>query len=465
MTLGLLPCSGAEAATTAGDEAVYALSPDTGFVDVNGGDWFAPYVDVCVKAGLMEGVGEGQFSPDATLNAEECAVLALRLYDLRHGGDGVFEPAPEDWGYATFTFPDGQVHEGYLETPGVWNWTAFSRVDYGHLCFRLETEEEQAWGRAMDYQRAVFSMNGTDCPGELHLGGPYLLYFEPDYDASSAFSSFRDQHHPTPKRWYRDAWYYADQRGLRELTSNRNGREGFADAIFTVVGELEPINDIFALPDTTEHSVLSLCRAGVLTGRDGYGTFSPYDTLTRAEAATILSRVLRPELRQRYSLLPMETYENYTLTYLYDTPDDYPLLGERVVAVNTAERPEHFEKGALLFLDGSVVLPPEDWGIERLGAETACVTNFKTTEYGVMDFQGNVTIAEWWEARVRPGELQLNDYKVLSNGYQSDFRWSCFKNAQGQQVTPMFDWAGVVTAEGQSFVCLEGKVYRIEFIR
>ena len=32
---------------------------ETGFVDVSAGDWFAPYVEVCVEEGLMAGTGEG----------------------------------------------------------------------------------------------------------------------------------------------------------------------------------------------------------------------------------------------------------------------------------------------------------------------------------------------------------------------------------------------------------------------
>lgn len=425
----------------------------TEFSDVPASAWYAQGVALCAEEGLMVGTGMGRFSPDATLTDRECAVLALRLYDLLHGGDGVFETAPEDWGWATFTFPDGKTVQGYIDDSSLWQWSRFSRADMGHLSFDLETEEERAWGLAMDYQRAVFSMNGVDCPGELHLAGYNLdlLYFEPDPDAWEDFRSFRENLYPTPNDWYRDAWYYADQHDLRGLNRG-NYRSGFADAIFAVTGELEPINDVFALPDTSDHSALSLCRAGVLTGTDEYGAFSPYSTLTRAEAATILARVLHPELRQQYTILPLETYQDYTLTYLCDTEDTYPILGQQVVAL---------DRRVLLALDGTVVLPPEGWEIERVGANDVCIVDHNTTTYGVMDLQGQVTPAPWWEARERPGELQ--DSTQLFNGYRSGFRFSCFQNAQGQQVTPEFAWTGIVTPEGQSFVCLEGKVYRIQF--
>lgn len=467
--IGELPLGGAVTDIRYEDNTYYATVDDTEvaftreawlpqnltteFSDVPADAWYAQGVALCAEEGLMVGTGRGQFSPDATLTDRECAVLALRLYDLCHGGDGVFEKAPEDWGWATLALADGQVlSEGYFDDSSIWHWSRFSRVDSGHLSFDLETKEAQAWGRAMDYQQAVFSMNGVDCYGELHLSGfdLDLLYFEPM--GGGDFYAMETNLYPAPGEWYRDAWYYADQHDLRKLTYHSNLRGGFADAIFAVTGELEPVNDIFALPDTQETSALALCRAGVLAGTDEYGTFSPYSTLTRAEAATILARVLHPELRQQYTILPLETYEDYTLTYLCDTEGDYPFIGEQVVAI---------DRNTLLFLDGAVVQTPEGWEIERLGANDACVADYSTATYGVMDFQGQVTLAPWWEARERPGEIQ--DRSQLFNGYRSGFRFSCFHNEQGEQVTPTFTWMGVVNAQGQSFVCQEGKVYRIEF--
>ena len=44
-------------------------------------------------------------------------------------------------------------------------------------------------------------------------------------------------------------------------------------------------------------AVLTLYRAGVLTGTDAAGAFSPHATLTRAEAAVLVSRMLDPNRR------------------------------------------------------------------------------------------------------------------------------------------------------------------------
>lgn len=68
-----------------------------------------------------------------------------------------------------------------------------------------------------------------------------------------------------------------------------------------------PINEISSLPDVTEETpysadILKLYNAGVLTGNDTYGTFSPDSPITRAELAAILCRLIKPETRQKLSL-------------------------------------------------------------------------------------------------------------------------------------------------------------------
>lgn len=71
--------------------------------------------------------------------------------------------------------------------------------------------------------------------------------------------------------------------------------------------DYSPINEIEALPDVTQDtpyadSIFTLYRAGVLTGSDVYGTFSPDSFITRAELAAILCRLVRPETRQHLLL-------------------------------------------------------------------------------------------------------------------------------------------------------------------
>lgn len=62
------------------------------------------------------------------------------------------------------------------------------------------------------------------------------------------------------------------------------------------------LNAITALPDTQDVQVLRFYNAGILTGTDEYGTFQADGVLSRAEAATMLARVARPELRVRFTV-------------------------------------------------------------------------------------------------------------------------------------------------------------------
>ena len=69
------------------------------FSDVAPTDWFAPYVERCANAGVMQGMGDGSFAPEMVLSYGECRVLAYRLYDLRRrrhppspGELGLYEP-------------------------------------------------------------------------------------------------------------------------------------------------------------------------------------------------------------------------------------------------------------------------------------------------------------------------------------------------------------------------------------
>ena len=66
--------------------------------------------------------------------------------------------------------------------------------------------------------------------------------------------------------------------------------------------ELAAVNTVNSLPDVTNATaysaeIFTLYRAGVLAGSDAAGTFNPGSSVTRAEAAAIISRVILPSSR------------------------------------------------------------------------------------------------------------------------------------------------------------------------
>lgn len=298
------------------------------FADVPAGSWFEAAVELCADKGIMVGTGEGTFSPEATLAENECMMLALRLYDLCHGGNGVFDPAPEDWGRMTLTFEDGEVITGDINDESIWDWIAVSRVDHGHLGFRLETEERKAWAEEKDYQRAVMTLNGVEYPGSMHFLNEThaLLGFEVDESSNKAIIAEYCRRYTGAPGWCRDATYYLDQLrggdadelsfGFLHFVDDRwyyhtVSRSDFAVALAVAAGELPQLRQVDVIPGYPSmdmwysQDVYMLYRAGVLTGTDEYGSFDPEGTLTRAQAATMVARVLDETKRISDPLSPL----------------------------------------------------------------------------------------------------------------------------------------------------------------
>lgn len=119
---------------------------------------------------------------------------------------------------------------------------------------------------------------------------------------------------PESNPWYSSAVEYGISNGL--LTQGQFTDYSVPATRAQLVGLLAralpdrdyaPINEISALPDVGEGTpyaadILKLYNAGVLTGNDVYGTFSPNSPITRAELTAILCRLVWPQLRRSLSL-------------------------------------------------------------------------------------------------------------------------------------------------------------------
>ncbi|MBQ7119560.1 MAG: S-layer homology domain-containing protein [Oscillospiraceae bacterium] len=114
--------------------------------------------------------------------------------------------------------------------------------------------------------------------------------------------------------WYQVYVDYASENGiLREKYSNYSAKISRANFAFILIKALPEtalpaINDV---PDGTlldvkddykASAIYTLYRAGVLTGNDEFGTFKPDSTITRAEVATIITRMADKTQRKNISL-------------------------------------------------------------------------------------------------------------------------------------------------------------------
>lgn len=132
----------------------------------------------------------------------------------------------------------------------------------------------------------------------------------------------------------------------------------FANAL--PLSELPARNDIDSLPDVKvgdKHAteIFLLYRAGVLTGSGALGTFYPNNTITRAEAAAILSRIALPEERRTFQLYQQWTHGKITLTMPGDmqvvenTSANFSLQGSTALIVGQLKQDSDFS-GLSIFL-------------------------------------------------------------------------------------------------------------------
>lgn len=108
--------------------------------------------------------------------------------------------------------------------------------------------------------------------------------------------------------WYKPYVDFAAEKGIFSQTdadmTKPATRAQLAGMVANAISsfELEPINNVDTVPDVAagdEYSaeIYLLYRAGVLNGADSAGNFMPQRSVTRAETAAMLTRLISPELR------------------------------------------------------------------------------------------------------------------------------------------------------------------------
>jgi len=181
------------------------------FTDVPASAWYASSVADVQQYGIIEGMGNRQFAPDATLSLAQAITMAARTYAYSNG----------------LTISDNGA--------GAWYEPYLSFAADHRICDRGE--------------------------------------FGTDYDAPCSRLTMA-------------------QLFCRVFPQNT----------------AKQINDVTSLPDVENtldnQSVFFLYQQGVLVGNDKLGTFTPNASITRAQTATILVRLLDSSKRERIELPP-----------------------------------------------------------------------------------------------------------------------------------------------------------------
>ena len=332
-----------------------AQSPTADFTDVPAGSWLEQGVTTCAQEGVMVGLGDGTFSPTSELTAAECLTFALRLYDLRRGGDGTLETAPEDWGKLELALSDGTTFTRYGYYNPFFSESWFSGpdgIDVRHLYVQAPgetTEEREAWAEAHQGKGTVRAY-GKDYPGTLtpdsNYYGPLLRFdFDTPNDGGLDITDLIDTTRPGPDKWFRNTIYTAEAWGLRDKpgfeTLTRwcygNSREAggwcnrglFAQTLSIAAGDLEKRYTVERIPDLerneSSEAIYGLYEAGILNGMDKTGTFYADKSLTRAEAAVMVARILDESQRLTEAPTAPNAYDlavaelRTSLTYISDS--------------------------------------------------------------------------------------------------------------------------------------------------
>ena len=66
------------------------------FSDVQSNSWYKDYVDYAAKNGLINGTGDGYFSPDKEFTVAQCLTVAARIHSSQFGKE-LKENSGENW--------------------------------------------------------------------------------------------------------------------------------------------------------------------------------------------------------------------------------------------------------------------------------------------------------------------------------------------------------------------------------
>ncbi|MCI9349233.1 MAG: S-layer homology domain-containing protein [Oscillibacter sp.] len=250
------------------------------FADVPAGNWCAEYVKTVYEYGIMGGVSETAFNPNGTLSTAAAIAIACRLHNLYFGMGA-------DFSLEGFWF-DG--YEAYAIKAGI-------------------IPDKKTYVYDTPVTRATFA---TFISNALYEADLQQINEIPD-------GSIPDVTSGTP---YRDAVFALKNAGVLNLS------DADLESLGQTIGHYESTGNIYEflygvdpllIRDRSYSAIYRLYRAGILTGNDAYGTFTPNAGITRGSAAAMISRVLEPSLRKNIvltrkpvSLVPMNQLANYS---------------------------------------------------------------------------------------------------------------------------------------------------------
>lgn len=254
MMLTVLPMEALAVENGANSEGLGKINTYSGqFSDVSSLSWYAQYVQIAYEYGLMNGISGTEFSPDGNLAVAEALAIACRLHGLCTGNSTSFSSG-NPWYQPYVDYALGyniiKADDTYVFTDPV------TRVDFALFISNALPDEVLP---------AINDISFPDIP-DLYSDSPLR-------EVQAALKDIGVQ---SKMLWA------VNERAMLESRS-KAGHSG--DAL-------------------SSSAVYRLYNAGLLTGNDEYGTFTPSANITRSAVAAIVSRAVEPSLRQHITLTP-----------------------------------------------------------------------------------------------------------------------------------------------------------------
>lgn len=313
------------------------------FTDVEG-HWAYNDIQYCFENGLFNGRTATTFEPEGTLTVAEAVALAGRLCYWTHGGTGSLPDLPDlTKPYARFydengteiavlgpdrremtvgngyyvslssTYDDPAIPETCMVEAGLEGFlptrtckgTRQTYAPTGHMSYGLSgtgycLEDAEVFDNLLTLSAYVHPEKTTaESVNEWWYPADFYLRYYGDYSAITDMCFHISNAHPDE-----DGRINTDYDAVAWFPKENATRAWFACLIDGAVSEELPVlNSEPSIPDVKpmEHmdsdAILRLYGAGIITGMDNLGSFNPDGVLTRAQAATILARVLDPARR------------------------------------------------------------------------------------------------------------------------------------------------------------------------
>lgn len=226
------------------------------FSDVPASSWYAEYVKLAYEYGIMNGVSRTSFDPNGNLTVASAIAIACRLRSLYYKDNAVFFSGMP-W-YQSFV--DYAQKNEIIDAAQKYAYDdPITRADFALLISNALPDSAL---------QEINEIWGCDIP-DVSTGSAYM-------DAANALASA----------------------GVLKVD---NAFQIFSLSV--IYGNSLGIDNAYSTSDTFK-AIYRLYRAGVLTGNDKYGTFTPDAYITRSAVATIVGRVAEPASRKHIALTP-----------------------------------------------------------------------------------------------------------------------------------------------------------------